>query len=533
MGLWRRSEAATPTVSPVRAATGRVPPSRGAGGGGPFAHLGAVTDRVVVIDTETTGVYNADRVVEVAVVTLNLDGVVIDEWDSLVQPGRDVGPTWIHGITPSMLTGAPYFDEVAAEIAKRLHGAVLCAHNLPFDTRMLRNEFLNLGVELDPAQGLDTFRVERAALEVACGVHGIRLEGAHRAMVDARATGQLAVRLATDFSEAAPARFLTPVPAAGDAKRLCRSDATDGVVAPPSYLAKLAADVVHYPDSYAIAQYFGLLDRVMVDVSLTAADFAGLPLLAAEMGLTRLDCELAHLRWVDDLIAAARADGVAGGEEYERLLRAAHVLGVKESRVRDRTLVERSTIDEILLEPGLGVCFTGEAVNTDGEMIKRRELKALAAEMGLHAAGEATCDVLIAADPMTASSKAVRARTWGIPIVSVADFLAASECRERGPQRVLCTFTSGSASTAMRCPRCDIVHVGSITDGSKEAFCEACRPIVPIAPSPRNAVSAGGAHARQTITETENLVCQTCGDTFTRVRRRGRKPSRCPRCSAG
>ena len=57
--------------------------------------------RYAVIDVETTGLHNQDRIVEIAIVTLDQDLTVVDEFDTLVDPGRDVGPTGIHGITAS------------------------------------------------------------------------------------------------------------------------------------------------------------------------------------------------------------------------------------------------------------------------------------------------------------------------------------------------------------------------------------------------------------------------------------------------
>ena len=89
--------------------------------------LRGVGDRFAVVDVETTGVYNSDRIVEVAVVTISPNGRVVDEWDTLVNPLRDVGPTHIHGITASMVTAAPTFDEVSGALAERLNGAVLVA----------------------------------------------------------------------------------------------------------------------------------------------------------------------------------------------------------------------------------------------------------------------------------------------------------------------------------------------------------------------------------------------------------------------
>jgi DNA polymerase-3 subunit epsilon len=86
--------------------------------------------RIVVVDTETTGVYPADRVVEVAAVTMALTGEVIDEWETLVDPQRDVGPTWLHGISPSMLVGAPTFEEMAGSLAARLQDRTSAARRL-------------------------------------------------------------------------------------------------------------------------------------------------------------------------------------------------------------------------------------------------------------------------------------------------------------------------------------------------------------------------------------------------------------------
>lgn len=545
--LWRRSpgvqhaDRQSSGLSPVAGASSAL---RGRDvAAAPFGHLAQLTDRVVVVDTETTGVYNADRVVEVAVVTLDLNGVVIDEWDTLVHPGRDVGPTWIHGITASMLVGAPTFDEVGAEVAKRVHGAVLCGHNLPFDTRMLRNEFMHLGVELDPAQGLDTYRAERSALGNACAAYGIRLDGAHRALVDARATGQLAVRLADRFAEAAPARFLTPVAGGKESKRLCRMGGAPAVVAPPSFLAQLTTAVVHHPDSYAMGLYLDLLDRAMADVHLTDSERTELELLALELALSVEDRQLAHQRWVDDLIAAARSDGVVDGSEYDQLLRAAHWLGVSEFRVRDRTIIERATTEQLWLEPGLGVCFTGEAVDDDGELIERDELEALATEMGLRAEASFTksrCSLLIAADPATVSRKANQARMWGMPIVAVADFLTAYQRRHGGPQRVPCTVSFGATSTAVRCAECGTVTVQTSNRKAK-GLCAGCESAARPAPAKRMPKSppspTGPSESPATPTtapsgELEVLMCRYCGLEFIRTRTRGRKPLHCPKCAA-
>ena len=126
--------------------------------GGVLDSLLRGAERIAVIDVETTGLYSADRVVEIAVVTMDRRGEVVDEFESLINPLRDPGPTWLHGLTPSMLSAAPVFEDVAFHVASLLDGAVVAAHNLSFDSRLLGGEFDRAGVEIDWGFGLDTLR---------------------------------------------------------------------------------------------------------------------------------------------------------------------------------------------------------------------------------------------------------------------------------------------------------------------------------------------------------------------------------------
>ena len=64
--------------------------------------------RIVVFDTETTGLGRCDRVVEIAAITMDpRTGEIIDKFETLINPERDIGPTSIHGITASMVETAP------------------------------------------------------------------------------------------------------------------------------------------------------------------------------------------------------------------------------------------------------------------------------------------------------------------------------------------------------------------------------------------------------------------------------------------
>jgi DNA polymerase III epsilon subunit-like protein len=54
-----------------------------------------------VVDVETTGFSPRvhDRMLEVAVVRLAPDGALEDEYATLLNPGRDMGATDVHGLT--------------------------------------------------------------------------------------------------------------------------------------------------------------------------------------------------------------------------------------------------------------------------------------------------------------------------------------------------------------------------------------------------------------------------------------------------
>lgn len=179
-------------------------------------------ERLVVVDVETTGFGAWDRVVEVAAVSLDATTLrVVDEFETLVNPGRNVGPTSVHGITEAMVADAPSFEGVAAELADRLHGAVLVAHNLQFDRRMLDQEFERFTVAEDRewGTGICTLRLSGMKLAVACETHGIRLGTHHRALDDARATAELLRKVRDPSAATAPVSLHPPADIAAEPVR--------------------------------------------------------------------------------------------------------------------------------------------------------------------------------------------------------------------------------------------------------------------------------------------------------------------------
>ncbi len=78
---------------------------------------------ITVVDTETTGLYpGGDRVIELAVVRIEPNAEPVLVLDTLLNPGRRVAATEIHGITDADVADAPTFADVAPALERRCVG---------------------------------------------------------------------------------------------------------------------------------------------------------------------------------------------------------------------------------------------------------------------------------------------------------------------------------------------------------------------------------------------------------------------------
>ena len=152
-----------------------------------------------VVDVETTGLGRTDRVVSVGVYRLDPRGDVLDHWYTPVNPGRDPGPVWIHGLTTELLSSAPSFPEIAEELSGRLAGRVLVAHNALFDWSMISREYARMGARVPVEQRLCTIVLARD-LQLPLPNHklgtladhfGVVPRQAHHALDDARVLAEV------------------------------------------------------------------------------------------------------------------------------------------------------------------------------------------------------------------------------------------------------------------------------------------------------------------------------------------------------
>ena len=170
-----------------------------------------------VFDTETTGLYpdRGDRALELAIVRLDADGTPVARYETLLQPGRPVGATHIHGITADDVRDAPAFGDVAGEVLPLLAGCILVAHNAAFDFAFLEGECRRVGLSLGNPLRVCTVLASRRfchglfshKLVNVCRYLDVALSDAHSAMADCTATAAVFLRLRHRMEVAQPEDF--------------------------------------------------------------------------------------------------------------------------------------------------------------------------------------------------------------------------------------------------------------------------------------------------------------------------------------
>lgn len=390
-----------------------------------------------VIDFETTGILPSyhHRVIEIGVAHVEDDGTVSGRWETLVNPQRDLGRQDIHGIRAADILDAPLFSDVAADFAEMLRGRVLVAHNSSFDLRFLHAEFERAGYLLNPeTPSLCTMRLGASfglggacALGRACETFGIDLDHAHSAGHDAFATAHL---LSTYQRESRawdgwPGFWNQWIESARayEYPRLVSSGALwqprpATSSAPVHYLERLSSTVGHEVQAGAASEYVALLDRCLLDGSISVSEGAALVDVARELGLDGAAIEGLNADYYRALVRRAWDDGVLTDGERHDLGAVAELLRLPVDLARPpaEAAAAADAPQAFKLEPGDLVVLTGEMRR------ERSDWEAMLAGRGLVVHGGITKKIklLVAADPDSLSGKARKAREYGIPVVDEA-----------------------------------------------------------------------------------------------------------------
>jgi len=115
--------------------------------------------KYIILDTETTGASENDRVIQLGYMVLGAKEVEIHNELCSAEVPITVGAMEVHNITPDMIEGKPPCREINAYqrlLELNTPDNYMIIHNAPFDIGMLEKEGFSLGMKL-----IDTLRVAK------------------------------------------------------------------------------------------------------------------------------------------------------------------------------------------------------------------------------------------------------------------------------------------------------------------------------------------------------------------------------------
>jgi DNA polymerase III epsilon subunit family exonuclease len=150
----------------------------------------------------------SDRIVEIGAIAFRMlkkagswTAGVEGEFSTLVNPGRPIPPevSAIHGIDDLSVSAAPNFAKAADVFCPFMEGAILVAHNAPFDLGFLKAEATRAGLQVPQNSAYDTIAIAKTAvsglpsysLKALASSFGITQHSAHRGADDARVCMEL------------------------------------------------------------------------------------------------------------------------------------------------------------------------------------------------------------------------------------------------------------------------------------------------------------------------------------------------------
>lgn len=391
-----------------------------------------------VVDVETTGLSpTKDRIIEIAVVGLDAAGQTEWAWTSVLNPLRDVGPTRIHGLHAKDVVNAPTFDQVGGYLVSLFANRVIVGHNVSFDWRFIDASFERMGVVTPLVPVTCTCQAARqlghypATLEACCAAYGITNEHAHSALADAMASAELLTKMANLRDRGVQKTAQAGLKQAGRWPTVPVYLST-GVSRPPAPTTPVftSTGTVAFLDGVTVtldalpvstvddtaAVYLAALERALADRILTTEEIDDLSALAEELELTPEQGVRAHRTFLQGVAASYWADGVITASEHQDLTDVATMLRLPASAaaeaLRDPRLFAPTAGER--LNVGDRVVFTGDLDQPRDDLVDA----ARAAGLKVTASPSRLTKMVVAADPLTQSGKAKKARELGVQIVT-------------------------------------------------------------------------------------------------------------------
>lgn len=157
----------------------------------------------VAIDFETAN-WERTSVCSVGIVIVR-NGEIADRFYSLIKPIPNFYSrrnTEVHGLTRRDTDSQPRFPKVWAQVADKIKGLPLVAHNRPFDEGCLKAVFAEYGMTYPDYEFHCTLAASRRHLKlrshqlhISAAACGYNLANHHHALADAEACAAIALKL--------------------------------------------------------------------------------------------------------------------------------------------------------------------------------------------------------------------------------------------------------------------------------------------------------------------------------------------------
>lgn len=166
-------------------------------------------DRIIAMDTETTGLkhVDGDRVIEIGCVEIVGNMVTGNYFHMFVNPGRrkvDPEAFRVHGISDEFLRDKPPMSVVMPKFIEFIGDSPMVIHNAPFDMGFINSELAQLKMDQLPNQIIDSLTIARKqypnarnTLDGLCGRFGIDTSKrvTHGAHIDAELLAHVYIHL--------------------------------------------------------------------------------------------------------------------------------------------------------------------------------------------------------------------------------------------------------------------------------------------------------------------------------------------------
>ncbi|MCY1635231.1 exonuclease domain-containing protein [Marinifilum sp. D737] len=362
-----------------------------------------------IISLETTGIspQHGDHLVELAIQTVNWNGELLDSYETLVHPGKDIEGFQIHGITDDMVKNAPSASEIVPDILSRLNGKTLVAHDFDFAVRFLEPI---LNGNMPKLEGICTLKLFDLVapdsglrrLEQLCTYYDIEFSVRHSAKSDSLATAKLFSILKNLYAQQNEIEdfvenflHLTKIEDCPKERNIFmkRKEAKNIANIQKNKLYDLLNRLTSSAgDSVPVRQYLNVLDRALADRILEEKEIFSLVDLATDYKLSKEQVMEIHEEYLRKLIRIYLLDEILTNAEMDDLHLVSDLLCILPKELDLLIKYERTKIPittpgvqkQLKSLTGKSVCFSGHLnCKINGQRIDRELAQQLVKERGL------------------------------------------------------------------------------------------------------------------------------------------------------